>query len=193
MGYTASSVATVPAINGLGQEFQWFIFLLTGGWQNDIRDEIQRNFDYLAEEIGTENLLVKGTDPGRFYQEVIRQYFLHLKGIDEGSIPLPALLVTDTVPAKVTFNDGEVNARVIIFPLAEALIRDGILTDFLRKLSSTLKDTEAFDDIKELGEKKIIEKWGWIPRYCTFKPKFFGFEIDFSAILEDLMKNLEDL
>ncbi len=160
MGYIASDIATVPAINGKGETFEWFVFLLPGRYKNRIRDEIIENFEMLSTEVGTRSLVVKGADLNEFHSEVILRYALYLQGYSNENIPLPSLLVTDTLPAKVEVKDGKVNAKIIIFPLAHTYMKDGMLSDFLRQLSATLQDSQAFDDIAEINKESVISKWG---------------------------------
>jgi len=192
MGYVATDIATVPSVNGAGEPFNWYVFLLPGPLDNQIRGELIDNFLRLSRLVGRENMVVLGQNIDEFHTEVILRYALYLQGYDLKSIPLPSLLVTDTVPAGVQVVNGDINAKVILFPLGQAYLRDGMLSNFLRQLCTTLQDHEAFDDIEDLEEKTVVEKWGWIPRYFAFKPKFFGFEVNFNAMLEDLMRGLQE-
>lgn len=191
MGYIATDIATVPSLNGKGEEFNWYVFFLPGPLDNPIRDEILRNFFRLSKLVGTRSLMVTGEDIDGFHFDVIHRYALYLKGYDQNNIPLPSLLVTDTVPANVIVKDGSINAKVMLFPLGETYLKDGMLSNFLRQLCVTLQDTEAFDNIEHLNEKSVLEKWGWITRYFEYKINIFGFEPNFSAIIEDIMKSLK--
>jgi hypothetical protein len=191
MGYVATDIATVPSVNGDGQEFKWYIFIMPGRFPNKFRDDVLEIFHTLSGEVGKENLVIVGADRDYFHFLVVNRYKLYLKGFDQNNVPLPALLVTDTAPADVKIEDEKLNARIIIFPLGKTHLKDDSLSDFLRQLCVTLQDVEAFDDIAKLERKTIIEKWGWIPRYFNYKLNIFGFEPNFSAILEDIMKALQ--
>jgi len=184
MGYIATDIATVPSINGEGEPFNWYIFFLPGPLNNQIRMELIENFFRLSRLIGKENLAIIGEDFDEFHSDVIRRYALYLQDYDERNIPLPSLLVTDTAPGGVEVEAENINAKAIQFPLGQAYLRDGMLTDFLRQLCATLQDVDAFESLDELREQEIFDKWGWVNQYFDLKPNFFGLGIDLNAILD---------
>ncbi len=189
MGWVSSNIAKVPAVNGAGEAFTWFVFLLPGPFTNQFRQELLDNFFKLSNEVGTQSLVVVGEDFDHFHRDVMRTYRMELYGYDRHTIPLPSLLVTDTAPANVQVYSGSSNARIMLFPLEETALKEGMLSNFLRQLCLTLQDSQAFEEVSALGREKMIEKWGWIPRYFNYKPNFFGFDLNLTAILTDILKN----
>jgi hypothetical protein len=161
--------------------------LLPGPFDNQIRQELLVNFNRLATQVGRQNLVVTGADIDEFHTQVLLRYALYLKGFDQDNIPVPALLVTDLAPTEVRVEDGEINAKILFFPLAQAYLRAGMLSDFLRQLCATLQDAESFEDLENLQAAKIAEKWGWVSRYFELKPNFFGLGVNINAILDDAM------
>ena len=58
MGYIATDLARVPAAG-----FRWYVFLLEDNWNDQLREELSRNFEGLAAEAGPEVLVIKGSEP----------------------------------------------------------------------------------------------------------------------------------
>lgn len=188
MGYSATNIATVPIISGEGEHYNWFVFFLPGPFENQIRTEVLNNFFRLSEQVGTENLFVTGADVDHFHSQVLLRYAMYLKGFDENNIPLPALMITDTAPSEVEIEAGEINAQIMYFPLADTYLKEGMLSNFLRQVCTTLQDAESFEDLENMQQDKLDKKWGWVTRYFDLKPNFMGFGINLNAVIEDIAK-----
>lgn len=65
MGFISTDIATVPAVNGAGEPFRWYVFLLPGAFKSQVRDEVINNFSRLSRELGREN---SGGHWGRYRQ-----------------------------------------------------------------------------------------------------------------------------
>jgi hypothetical protein len=188
MSFIATNIMNVPVVDRAGNKYNWYIFLLPGKFKNNIREELLRNLIELAGEVGSKNLVVLGTNVDEFHSEVLLRYAMYLEGYDKKNVPLPALIVTDTAPSDVEVQSGEINAKIILFSIGEAYLRDGMLSNFLRLLCITLQDTDAFEALEKVKIDAIYKKWGWIPDYFEIKPNFFGFGVNLNKIIENLMK-----
>ncbi len=186
MGHVASDIATVPATNGKGEHYNWFIFFLPGEYENQIRNEITDNFFRISRRVGKENLFVTGTELDDFHSDVLLRYRGYRQGYFDDNVPLPALMVTDTAPSEVAVELQDFDAKILYFPLADTHLREGMLSNFLRQLFATLQDAEAFENLEEMHDDMLNEKWGWVTRYFDLKPNFMGLGINLNAIIEDL-------
>lgn len=187
MGHVASNLALIPSA-GYHGKYEWFIFMLEDRWRDDLRSEFSENFMTLSTEVGTENLVVIGSDRKQFYNDAFLHYALYLRGFDSEHFPLPALLISNKHPEEVKVKDGEINANVMIFPIENQYIKPGSISAFLRELCYALKDKEANKALEKLDETEIKKHWGWINKYFDLKPNFMGFGININAILEEATK-----
>jgi hypothetical protein len=53
MGYLATSLSTIPS-----ERFNWYIFFLLDRYTDSLRDEVKKNFDIFAKEVGPDCLAV---------------------------------------------------------------------------------------------------------------------------------------
>ena len=162
--------------------------MLEDRWQDDFRREFSDNFKPLSVEVGPGKLVVIGGNPQEFYNSVFLRYALYLQGYESERFPLPALLIADRHPEEIKVIDGEINAKVMLFPLEEKYLRPGSVSAFLRELCFALKSEEANKVLERLDKSGIQKQWGWINKYFELKPNFFGFGINVNGILEDALK-----
>jgi hypothetical protein len=92
MGYLATSLSTIPP-----KGFSWYVFFLLDDWNDSLRDEVKRNFDSFAKEVGPDCLAVRGTDSVRFYSDVLSSELMKLAPSKE-RLPLPALIISNYSP-----------------------------------------------------------------------------------------------
>lgn len=182
MGYIATSLAKIPSSG-----YEWYIFLLEDGWTDSLRRELSDNFQNLAEEVGSEVLVIRGAE--RILDDVLRVYALCEQGYDVSRFPFPGLLIVDTPPA-VVMKDKERSktAKMILLPLSSRYLRPGSITDVLKEIVNALKDPDALHSLQALDSSQIERRWGWITRYFKIKPIFFGFEIDLNRVIEDMFR-----
>jgi len=185
MGYIATDLARVPSSG-----FEWYVFLLEDRWNDDLRRELVENFQILAAEVGPSALVVRGSQPEQFYDQVFAHYALHERGFEARRFPLPALLITDTPPSEIEGHPDKLeNAKMVLLPLESNYIRPGSITAILREVANTLRDSDSIKALQSLDKSRIEKRWGWITRYFNFKPSFLGFEVDVDQILNDLFLN----
>jgi len=154
MGYYLTKLTNLP----IEEDIDIYIFIINEySWKGGLLESIQNNFKKLADSIGPRAIIIEGTSK-RFYGEVVEKYlgsnYEKLKSL------LPALLITDTHPEKLT----EESLRVII-PLREVDSQYEIIDNFLcdlvalargendnllRTLESTPKLYELLDGVIEV-------------------------------------------
>ncbi len=191
MGYIACDISSIPS-----EGFNWYVFILTDSWSDGLRDELARNFERLAVDTGPGVLVVKGADPEGFYSEIFNQVLVH-HDFEKGRVSLPALLVSNKSLRDLknyfeTFDhesghNPEMNVeepptsddiKVALFPLNEHYMSKGSIIDFLREMSSSLRDHNSIIE-------KDPTKWKWLIKYFEIKPNFFGFGINFNEVISD--------
>jgi hypothetical protein len=141
MGFIATDLATVPAL----PHYSWYLFLLEDRWHDPLREQLEKNFMKLAEDVGPNALVVRGAHPEQFYSQVFYEYALQDRMKKQERI-LPALLVTDTPPGEIR-KDEELakKAKIMLFPLSKLTDRAVELTTFLQMLCETLRSSEAIE------------------------------------------------
>lgn len=174
MGFIATDLARIPS-----DGFSWYVLLLTDGWRDGLRDELDLNFERLAAAVGPDCLVVKGADPTAFYNDLVAS------GLVERAEPtLPAVMVSSHSPEELDQSQGGNQAddpKIMLFPLGDRYLRAGSVTDFLRELAATLSS----HDPGTLPQEQA-NRWAWLPRYFDIKPNFFGIGVDFDRVIEDL-------
>ena len=176
MGYLATSIMRIPS-----EGFDYYLFLLEDNWNDELRREFSDNFENLAREVGTDTLVVRGTDRTAFSYAVFERYDINMHTV------LPALIITDTAPTKIGEGSERLKkAELIVIPLENQYTQHGSITRILKEVASTLRDKEAIDSLESLDKSRIKRKWGWL-RYFELKPNFAGFGINVNQILEDAL------
>ena len=95
MGYQLNSLGNLP----IDDSVSLYIFVINGEWSGGRYEVLERNFSRIAQSIGSTAVIAKGFDK-EFYEEVAHTYL----GKDHREFRqlLPALLITDTHPDKLT-------------------------------------------------------------------------------------------
>lgn len=176
MGYLATNIARIPS-----EGFDYFLFLLEDDWSDDLRREFAENFDTLAKEVGTDTLVIRGSDRTAFSYAIFEAYDLDMHTV------LPALFITDTAPNKIGEGTKKLaNAKAIVISLENQYTRPGSVTKLLRHAANTLRDKEAIESLKSLDRSRIEQRWGWL-RYFELKPNFVGFGLNINQIVEKML------
>jgi hypothetical protein len=195
MGYLVST--TLASVPSTGHD--WYVFLLEDNWSDDLRDELSRNFETLAYELGPNCLAVRGLNRRDFNEQVAQKYsetfrdagaFRDHLGSDRGIEP-PALVVTDTAPRVLeTVPPGaasEIKIRTMVFPLRKLRREPGRVTDFLAMLAKSLRNDEAIKALDRSQFEEVRSFWGWL-RFFELKPNFCGIGINLNAVFEEFEK-----
>lgn len=143
MGY---SCTTLGSVRRLGR-FEWYIFLLQDGLSDQLRSEIENNFDQLGRSVGEEAVVIRGYDPQRFRREVQEAYAGIYPRLQQ--IRPPALFVTDLSPARLS--DPEAGGRFMIFPLSNFRQDEGSVADFLSSMVDALGNADALAALARLS------------------------------------------
>lgn len=183
MSYACKTLGSVSRLTG----FDWYIFLLQDGLADQLRDEIERNFDALGRIIGEAAVVVRGYDPQGLRREIREAYggmYPRLERIEP-----PALFVTDVPPPRL--DDPEVAGRFIVFPLREFRHAGGSVADFLSSLADALTDPVALEALSSNEPGRFEQRWQWLGRYLVMRPSFMGFGPKLDAIGGDAARCLD--
>ncbi len=181
MAYAASDIATIPASG-----FQWYVIFFEGMFSNALQSEIEDNVLILGRKVGRDVLVVRGLDPEEFHDTAYEAFSQH-KPVWIDELEVPALLIMDTAPATAMEDAERLNkAKVIIFPLEKIYKDRGSITGFLSDLLNALRDAEAHEALETVNEPTLKEKWGWLTKYFSMSPGFFGFGVKLDRVLDDL-------
>ena len=174
MGYLARNIARIPSAG-----FEWYVIVLEDDWDDDLRRDIDRNFNNLVDRVGEKSLTVRAlNNPRDFTEQVHDAYGL------ETTAPIPALLISDLPPTNALQHpEMRSNANTIIFPLGRKGSGVKDLPGFLEKITTALRDDDAVGALKKADKRAINEKWGWL-RFLELKPNFIGFGADLNKVLE---------
>jgi hypothetical protein len=187
MGYYASDLGSVPGLN----KFQWYVFLLEDNYNDDVRQELDKNWPTFSIDAGKQTLVVRGSNRTDFYDEVFETY--GLRDRVPGKEFSPGLLITDTHPTQIDKgHDGLKKPRTILLRLSQSDKSREPLISLLRKVTSALKDPEALKALQELSPTPTsLEKgWGWLGEYVDLKPTFFGFSANLNKVVADFLASL---
>ena len=183
MGYSCTSLGSVKRLN----QFEWYIFLLHDGLSDQLRSDIEENFDQLGRNVGEEAVVIRGYDPQRFRREVQEAYAGMYPRLRE--VRPPALFVTDLAPARL--QEPEPAGKFMIFPLRGFRREDGSVADFLSSLADALADPEAMAALEQSPPGLFERRWQWLNRYLTMRPAFMGFSADLGAVGGDVARCLD--
>jgi len=182
MSYSASHLATVPASG-----FKWYLIFLEGSFTDEIRKEIDANFNTLGREVGKDVLVVRGLDPTEFRESVYEASAFLEKKWRERARP-PALIVINCAPAEALGNPANLEkCKLMIFSLADVYQEHKSISGFLTYLVDALKQEDALKALETLDGDKLQKVWGWLSKYLTMEPSFYGFSINLDKVLKDLL------
>jgi len=182
MSYIASDIGTIPVTG-----FQWYVIFFEGMFSNALRREIDENFLILGQKVGPDVLVVRGFDPEKFHDAAYEAFNRH-KPVWIQKLEVPALVLMDTPPV-TAMKDAERldKAKVMIFPLEKIYNERGSITGFLGDLLNALRDAKAHEALETLNKPTLKEKWGWLTKYFSMSPGFFGFGVKLDRVLDDLL------
>jgi len=182
MSYVATDIATIPATG-----FKWYVIFFEGMFSNALQREIEDNFRKLGQKVGRDVLVVRGHDPEEFNASAYEAFKEHKpEWIDK--LVEPALVVMDTAPPIAMKDAEQLNkAKVMIFALEKMYKDRGSITGFLGDLLNALRDAEAHKALETVNKPSLKEKWGWLTKYFSMSPGFFGFGVKLDRVLDDLI------
>src|SRR5436190_24238658 len=98
MGYALNELANLP----VDENVHFYIFVVNGQHREPLYEMMQQNFIAVAHSIGSNAVIAVGTNPASFTTQVARKYLG--KGNTDDSIIsiLPALIITNAHPEKLT-------------------------------------------------------------------------------------------
>lgn len=144
MGYKLTSLVNLP----LEPEIDMYVFSIGDGlWEGGLSEIVKRNVDGIAREIGPRAIIV-GALQASFHGEVVERYLgrhaRELKNL------LPALLITDAHPRKLT----EDSLRLLV-PLQRAHERYEAIEQFLSDLAAFVRG-ESSDLLRRLENAQTL-------------------------------------
>ena len=142
MSYASTDLGSVR--NRLGA-FDWYFFLLQDGLADQLRAEIEDNFDRLGKIVGQDAVVIRGYDQRRFQREVREAYAGMMPKLKE--VLPPAIFITDVHPAKLENYDAGGGGQFMVFPL-RAIADRGSMADFLSRLVEAIEDPDALATLR---------------------------------------------
>lgn len=179
MSMVATEIGTVP-ISG----YRWYLILLEGPFTNEIRNEIDKHFLKLGQELGEDAIVIRGYEPTRFRKSVETAAFYDKKWKD--NITEPALIILNESPNALTNTDKLRKAKIMLFSLREIFEERNTIVPFLEKLLKAINEEDAIKALEKLEKGKLRKFWGWLLKYGIAKPQFAGFGFDVSEALKEL-------
>jgi len=141
MGYLLTSLGNLP----VDEEVKFYVFAINGRWQEPLYGMIEQNFTSIARSIGKQAIIAKGLNPVEWYGDIAEKYLG--KDHDDYFPLLPALLITDTHPDRVTTD----SLRLLV-PLKDVESRFGGWNQFFSLLSDFVQFKN--DDFVKRFQKK---------------------------------------
>lgn len=128
MGYKLTSLVNLP----LDDRTNMYVFSIGDDmWEGGLANIVHRNFDRIAKEIGPQAIIV-GALEASFHDEVVSRYLG--KNAKEMKNLLPALLITDSHPDKLTSD----SLRLLI-PMEKVYDRYKVIDRFLSELAAFVR------------------------------------------------------
>lgn len=175
MGIDVTNLMTVAKLG----EFNWFIFFLEDKYFN----ELEKYFRVFGEDVGLDNLAVRGYRPKDLASELYHQYFdfFFNKYPSWDVLPIPSIVITNIHPKKAKEKNLE-SPVLMVFPIP----KDGI-PELLKSLAKALVSRDSLAALRTLDKAKANSIWGWVRNYIELKPTIYG------AVSIDVLKMFEDL
>ena len=177
MGYRIGSLASLPIIHGKSL----YVFVLGRRmWHGGLLEEIEKNFNRLAKEIGPKGAIVMGHDGVDLsYELVDALYDNGPDGIQEiiidGDSRDGAILILGGHPESIKKND-----LVLYSPLEHLNAHFGGVQQFLSELCDFAeKPNEKFINKFHEPEDGVFTR---IMKILELKPNFFGIGINLNAL-----------
>ena len=170
MGYYLNELANLP----VDENINFYIFVVNGQFREQLYQTVQDNFATIAHSIGSQAVVAAGTDPKAFSSDVARTYF----GTDDREYleMLPAMLITNTHPAKLTKD----SARLFV-PLRDAEERFGGWAQFFSLLSEYVRG-ESDEFVKRFERREDLIAAG--NKVISFRPGILGFSVNVNELID---------
>lgn len=184
MAYVANDIGTIPASG-----FDWYVIFFEGIFANELRRELEDNFLILGQKVGRNILVVRGFDPEKFHDSTYEAFEIQeQKPKWLNQLIVPALMVTNTTPVEMMKSAVQMEkAKVMIFPLENIYKERGSITGFLGDLLKALRGREAYDALENLDETLLEKNWGWLTKYFSMNPGFFGFGVKLDRVIDKII------
>lgn len=177
MGYVLNALASLP----VDDRVHFYIFAINGQFREPLYEMVENNFFEIAKSIGRNAVIAIGTDKESFSTSVAERYFG--EDIARGRFldMLPALLITNDHPDKLTRG----SARFVI-PLREAESRFGGWHQFFSLLSQFVRG-ESDEFIRRFESADgVIDK---LNKVVQLRPGFFGIGVNLNQLIEWWIKS----
>lgn len=169
MGYQLTSLGNLP----VQPDIDLYIFVVDGNWRGGRFEILEDNFSEIARAIGPKAIIAKGFKESLWSEELCRRYLG--KEYDAILPHLPALLITNAHPAKLT----DESLRLLI-PLGQGEEEFGDLESFFRGLSrfAEKRDPQFL--------RRFEDQRDWIKegnKIIDLKPNFFGIGVNLNEFI----------
>jgi hypothetical protein len=172
MGYYLNKLANLP----VAEDVSIYVFVINGQYKGKYFEAIERNFPDVARDLGDHGVIARGFD--EFFSDEVCKLYL---GRSIGTMwdVLPAILVTDSHPDKVT----EKSMRVLI-PIREAEKQFGDLDVFFRGLAQFCRNrSTTFLD-------KLEQNDDWFDKadkIVKLSPGFMGMSVNLNEFVRRVL------
>ena len=174
MGLMIHSLGELP----LEAQRGYYIYLLDYGWEEPLRDEINRNFIRMAGLASRNNAIVmRGTVGDHFSDEVLSW---HQVNGQPGDGLLPAIMITTCHPTN--FREGNQD-RLLLIPLRKICKSSEDLVNLIEKIFKDIEDKKALSDFEVASEMKK-GKAGAVVDALILEPNFAGIGINLNYIID---------
>jgi len=185
MGLMIHSLGELP----LEAQRGYYIYLLDYGWEEPLRDVLDRNFDKMADLASRSNAVVmKGTVGHHFSDEVLSSH--HING-QPGEELLPAIMITTRHPSNFRESGREwlnrrknyPQDRLLLIPLRKVCKSSEDVVTVIEKIfndiadKKTLSDFEVVDEMREGKARAVVDA-------LILQPNFAGIGINFNYIID---------
>ena len=190
MSIVATSIVSIPKT-----DYNWFVTFIEFEEEPKIKEEINKYFNKLGEEVGPKVLAVRGYDKQKFRESVFEASSLYDEKWHE-KIAETSIIITDKNPQIALSDPKEMSkSKIIVFPLSRIYESQGTIQNFLHDLVGALSTENIIkarenipiekDKQKESEVSAFKKCWIWLRKYTEMKPSFFGFSLDLGALLDD--------
>ncbi len=185
MGLMIHSLGEIP----IEAQREYYIYLLDYGWDEPLRDAVNRNFSRMAELASHHNAVVlKGIVGHHFSDEVLSWH--HING-QPGEEILPAIMITTRHPLDFRDNGrdwlkGKKNYaqdRLLLLPLKKVCKSFDDVVNLIDKIFRDIAEKKALLDFEIVDEmQKGVA--GAIVDALVLEPNFAGMGINLNHIIE---------
>jgi hypothetical protein len=185
MGLMIHSLGELPS----EAQREYYIYLLDYGWDEPLKDAINRNFYRMAELASYSNAVVlKGTVGHHFSDEVLSWH--HING-QPGENILPAIMITTRHPLDFRDNgrvwsEGRKNSsqdRLLLIPLKKVCKSFDDVVSLIDKIFRDIAEKKALSDFEIVDEMKKGMA-GAIVDALILEPNFAGVGINLNYIID---------